>query len=114
MGTKKTSKALFIAAAMAVVVIVAFSVLPIAKYFQPTQPSTASGTLSILLTDPPNLPANVTNVYLSFSSIMIHNTQAGDNKSGWYTVGGSGTIELTSVINLSKVIAVSKVQAGEY
>jgi len=56
----------------------------------------------------------VTNVYLSFSSIKIHNTEANDNSSGWFAIGGAGTIDLTKVINLSKVVAVSKVPEGEY
>jgi hypothetical protein len=113
MKTNNLAKAGFLAAAVAVAAIIAISSIPLSNYTASTSPK-GSGTLSLLIIDPPHLAANVTNVYLSFSSIKIHNTEANDNSSGWFAIGGAGTIDLTKVINLSKVVAVSKVPEGEY
>lgn len=111
MSKNTVAKAAFVAAAIAVAAIIAISSLSLNKNGTQQQ---GSGTLSVLLTDPPHLPANVTNVYMSFSSMKIHNTEAEDNSSGWFTVASSGTVDLTKVINLSKVIAVASVPSGEY
>lgn len=111
MSKNTIGKAAFLAAAIAVAAIIVISSLPLNKNATQNQ---GKGTLSVLLTDPPHLPANVTNVYLSFSSMKIHNTESEDNSSGWFTVASSGTVDLTKVINLTKVIAVASVPSGEY
>lgn len=81
-----------------------------------SQQSTAQqgqGTLSVLLTDPPTVPAGVTKVYLSYSNLAVHSSGAGAN-SGWTTVKASGSIELLGTVNVSKTISSVKISAGTY
>ncbi len=73
----------------------------------------APGTLSIMLTDPPVTPAGVTKVFVSYSNLMVHVSEAG-NKSGWYPVNYHGTIELLSSINISETIGTVTLASGDY
>lgn len=69
-----------------------------------------SGTLVLLLHDPPNAPAGVTHVYVTYSDLGIHiaNSHSG---SGWLDLSQTGTIDLMSVVNFTQTIA--KVVVGE-
>jgi hypothetical protein len=84
---------------------------------QSTQESLSSqstqGSLSIMLTDPPVTPAGVTKVYVSYSNLMVHVSEAG-NDSGWYPVASHGTIELLSSINISQTVGTVKLASGDY
>lgn len=71
------------------------------------------GTLSILLTDPPNAPAGVTKVYVTYSNLQVHVSEAG-NQSGWTQVKQQGTIELMGTVNISQTISSAKVPSGDY
>jgi hypothetical protein len=116
MKTSKVTITGILAAAIAVLLILAIETIPTNLKNQSNQSVSTggAGTFSILLTDPPQLPENVTAVYLSFSSFQIHNTEAKDNNSGWFVAGSSGTINLMKVLNLSKIVSVSKVPEGDY
>jgi len=72
----------------------------------------ASGTLVVLMTDPPEWQG-ATNVYINYSEIMIHRAGAGD-ESGWETVVVSGSIDLASVLNVSRAIGDTSLKAGLY
>jgi len=72
-----------------------------------------TGSLSILLTDPPVIPTGVTDVYVSYSDIMVHVSNAG-NQTGWYPVNSQGTIELLGSVNVSQTLASVSVASGDY
>jgi len=55
----------------------------------------------------------VTAIYISYSDIMVHVSNAG-NQSGWYPVNTKGTIELLGTINVSQTLATVKVASGDY
>jgi DNA-binding transcriptional ArsR family regulator len=63
----------------------------------------ASGSnVGIFLTDPPQVPAGTQSLIVSYSSIEVQVT----NKSGtsWYSINGSGTVNLMSLVNFSKAL----------
>jgi len=72
-----------------------------------------AGTLSITLTDPPHVPPGVTAVYVIFSGLAVHISDAGNN-SGWTTIKSAGGIELIGTTNVSQTISSAKVQSGIY
>lgn len=71
------------------------------------------GTLSILLTDPPNVPQGVTKVYVTYRDLEVHVSQAG-NQSGWTQVQAQGQIELLGTLNVSRTLSSAKVATGVY
>jgi len=72
-----------------------------------------TGTLSIMLTDPPVIPTGVTRVYVSYSDLLVHVSEAG-NQSGWYPVDAQGTIELLGSVNFSQTLGTVTVATGDY
>ncbi len=105
-----------IAAIVATGLIVAVTLIPGTGLFsfrtsESTQ--TGQGTLEILFTDPPTVPENVSAVYIQYSEVQSHIANVG-NETGWYTLGGSGEINLMSLVNVSQTIAASNVPAGKF
>lgn len=75
--------------------------------------SSGQGTLSILLTDPPNVPQGVTAIFVSYRNLGIHVSKAG-NETGWTEVQASGEIELLGTVNISQTISSVKISTGDY
>jgi hypothetical protein len=71
------------------------------------------GTLSVLLTDPPTVPANVTAIYVTYSNVAVHVSDAG-NQTGWTNANATGTIDLMQMVNVSSTIATVNVSTGVY
>ena len=81
-----------------------------------TSSSTYSGPTGILgvsLTDPPIVPPGVSAVYISYSSVQVHVSGAG-NQDGWYTVADSGSVNLMSLLNVSLTLGSAQVQTGVF
>src|SRR5579872_1140864 len=76
-------------------------------YYGPT------GVLGVSLTDPPIVPAGVTDVFISYSSIDVHVADAG-NQDGWYQVADAGSVDLMSLINVSLTLGSAQVQTGVF
>ena len=116
MSTKKNiilsgAAALVVAASiLAVSVLSGFQLLP---NVNTTTSSGAPGTLSVLLTDPPHVPLGVTKVYITYSNLYVHVSEAG-NKSGWTLLKSSGSIELLGTVNVGQTITSVKIARGEY
>jgi len=72
----------------------------------------SSGILSVLLTDPPNVPTGVSAVYVTYSGIAVH--ASGFNDSGWIPFSGQGTIDTLKLINLSRTISTGVVPSFTY
>jgi hypothetical protein len=104
----------FVSAAVAAIVAVALvaAVLYTGFLVFPAREGT-SGTLSVLLTDPPVLPAGATALYMTYSDMQVH-VSDDSNSSGWLNLGASGSINLTSVVNVTETVASSKVQSGSF
>jgi len=97
---------------LAVSIFSGFSLLPNGNT-NTTTSNRAPGTLSVLLTDPPHVPVGVTKVYISYSNLEVHVSDAG-NKSGWTLLKSGGSIELLSTVNVGQTISSVKIAAGEY
>lgn len=72
-----------------------------------------SGTLAVLLTDPPTVPNGTTHVYAAYSGLAVHVSGAANN-SGWHVLNAQGTIDLMSIINVSQTIASANIQSGRF
>ena len=105
--------ALVVAASiLAVSLLTGFSLLPSANTPGPTG-SAAPGTLSVMLTDPPHVPAGVTGVYIRYNDLSVHVSEAG-NRSGWTLLKSAGSIELLGTVNVTQTISSVKVAMGDY
>jgi len=72
----------------------------------------SSGTLSVLLTDPPTVPDGVSAVYVTYSNIEVH--AVGSEGSGWVSVAGHGTVDTMKLVNLSQSISTGVVPTLAY
>jgi Domain of unknown function (DUF4382) len=113
MYAKKTT----LAAAVAVVAAAAIIIAALSYGMPPVPASTTSssgqGSLSVLLTDPPNVPAGVTAVYVNYANLQAHVSDAG-NSSGWTTIQSAGSIELLSTVNVSQTLSSANISSGTY
>jgi hypothetical protein len=73
--------------------------------------SSKMGTVSIYVKD---LPDEWSHVNVTFSEVKIHEASAG-NESGWHTLElQNQTIDLASLVNVSKLLASGNVSVGKY
>ncbi|MDH2901582.1 MAG: DUF4382 domain-containing protein, partial [archaeon] len=75
--------------------------------------TSGSGTMQLSMIDPPNVPSNVVDVYVNYSSIQVHEANAG-NQSGWYNVTSSGTINLMKIVSSSTLLGSANLPSGTY
>ncbi|MGA2874040.1 MAG: DUF4382 domain-containing protein [Nitrososphaerales archaeon] len=108
-----TSAVVAAIAAFALISVTIFSPGMLAQASASTTQSGPSGTLAVLLTDPPTVPVGVTAVYATYNDVQVHVSGAG-NLSGWYDLHSSGKINLMSVINVGQTIASTSVPTGIY
>jgi hypothetical protein len=72
------------------------------------------GTLVVEMKDPPEEWGSASKIYIRYSEIKVHRANAG-NESGWFTaVEGDSWIDLSTVLDSSKVIGSTGLQAGKY
>lgn len=101
MTRKSTMKLSGVAVAVAVLVIA------VALFAQPgmfIQTVSAQSTFAVMLTDPPVVPAGTTQLNLTYTNLAIH-VILEDNTSQWTPVNAAGTVNLFSLVNVSKTIA---------
>lgn len=118
-GKSKTISMIVIGVLLAAGIISGISVLQqrgilpgISSSTQSTH-SSGSGTLVLLLHDPPHVPANVSAVYVTYSNIAIHIADD-SHDSGWIPLNQSGTINLMSVVNFTQTITKVVIGAGTF
>lgn len=103
----------FTALGLALVIILSATLLGFAPVGAGTLKPSSSGSLSIMLTDPPSIPSGVTAVYISYDGLQIH--AAGfPSGSGWVSLDSSGTIEALGLANLTETVTSSNVPSGTY
>ncbi len=71
--------------------------------------------VSLRIKDPPPqaYDSSITSIMVSFTKIEVHAANAG-NDSGWHTVVTNGSINLLTVLNVSKVLGTASIPAGRY
>jgi hypothetical protein len=72
----------------------------------------ASGALSVMLTDPPNIPQGVTAVYITYDYLGLH--PAGFGQGDWVTLPAQGTLETLGLVNISETITNANPPALNY
>jgi len=72
-----------------------------------------TGSLAVLMTDPPTVPAGVTSVIINYSNLAIHVSSAG-NETGWHALNVQGQIDLMSVINSTQTVAEADITSGNF
>ncbi len=112
MSSRKTVSMSGVAAAVLAIALIAGSSAFGVNIFS-TGPVAQAGTLGVQVTDPPSLPPNVTAVYINYSDLQVHVAVAGSD-SGWYTVSGSGELNLTQLVNVSMTVGSAPVSSGVY
>jgi uncharacterized protein DUF4382 len=75
----------------------------------------APSNAQISIRDPPqqSYDPSIQAIYVTFTSIEVHVANAG-NDSGWHTVTTGATVNLFTVLNVSKVLGKASVPAGKY
>jgi len=75
----------------------------------------APSNVQLSIRDPPQLPydSSITAISVTFTSIEIHTANAG-NASGWHTITAGATVNLFTVLNVSKVLGSASLPAGKY
>jgi len=71
-----------------------------------------SGALSVMLTDPPNIPQGVTAVYITYDYVGLH--AAGFGQGDWVTLDAQGTLETLGLANISETITNANIPAVNY
>jgi Domain of unknown function (DUF4382) len=80
------------------------------------------GTLTLTITDPAQAPPgnsqqydpSITHIYVAVSGFQVHVAGQGD-ASGWNSIPiSTQTIDMMSVLNVSKVLGTTKFSAGKY
>src|SRR5437016_14619992 len=120
MSTKKNvilsgAAALVVAASiLAVAIFSGVSLLPNANTTTNTTTSSkAPGTLSVLLTDPPHVPLGVTKVYIAYTNLAVHVSEAGTQRGGTL-LQSDGSIELLGTVHVSQTIPSVNIAADQY
>jgi hypothetical protein len=105
----------------AAVAIAALVILSSTFYLNPQmgQQSSGSAKLIIQLTDPPEVPKGTSSLNLTYSSITLLAAEPATTTGVQVTtksvaVGGSGTVDLLKLQNISKTIASASLPAGSY
>ena len=87
--------------AVAIITISLFANLP---NIAPVVPNAEGATFAVLLTDPPTVPAGTTQLNLTYADVLLHVIYPNGTEE-WLPVGASGTVNLFSLINMTKTIA---------
>lgn len=70
--------------------------------------SQGQGEFSVLLTDPPRVPAGVTAVYVYYNDLAVH------GPGGWTTMKAAGDIEVLGTVNFGETLASANLPSGQY
>ncbi len=73
--------------------------------------TSASASFSVMLTDPPTVPAGTTILELTYSDVSLHVTYPNGTVS-WLALNASGTVNLFSLVTMSKTIASTTIDIG--
>ncbi|MGC8586980.1 MAG: hypothetical protein ACP5K9_01670 [Candidatus Micrarchaeia archaeon] len=86
------------------IVILIAAIISIVIFVPAKAPVTSPplATLAVQLTDPAQVPYGTEALNVNYSSVQVHYIYG--NSSGWVNAGGSGSVNLLSLVNLSKTI----------
>jgi hypothetical protein len=93
--------------AIAIIVVSLFattSLNPNSTGPQNNNPQTGTASFTVMLTDPPTVPAGTTILNLTYSDVSLHVTYP-NSTTAWIPLGASGTVNLFSLVNMSQTLA---------
>jgi len=91
------------------IIVLIVAVLAVGLLLTSQMPVVAgSQQVPIVLTDPQQVPPGTSSLIISYSSVQAHLSNAG-NSSGWINASGSGSIDLTVLINVSQIIGIASI-----
>ena len=93
-----------LAAVIAAIAIITVSLFANSTNTTPVVPTAEGATFAVLLTDPPTVPAGTTQLNLTYTDILLHVIYP-NGSDEWLPVGASGTVNLFSLVNMTKTIA---------
>ncbi|MEM0200972.1 MAG: ArsR family transcriptional regulator [Candidatus Micrarchaeaceae archaeon] len=76
-----------------------------------TSPNVNPYSLTIQLTDPPQVPINTKSLILNYSSISVK-TLSPNNTQTWINITNPGSVDLMSLINTSEILGDIKIKSG--
>jgi len=82
-----------------------------------TASQSQTGTLAVLLTDPPTLPSGATALYINYDKVQVHSTSNAtgiSSSSAWIDLSASGALDLTGLVNVTQTIASANVPVGSF
>ena len=93
-----------LAAVIAAIAIITVSLFANSTNTTPVVPTAEGATFAVLLTDPPTVPAGTTQLNLTYTDVLLHVIYP-NGTDEWLPVGASGTVNLFSLVNMTKTIA---------
>lgn len=98
------------AAVITAIVIIAVSLLANPSMLPRPNPNStyAAASFTVMLTDPPTVPAGTTVLNLTYSDILLHVTYP-NGTATWLPVNASGTVNLFSLVNMSQTLATTTI-----
>ncbi len=95
------------AAVVAAIAVIVFSLFAQPLTLTPN-PTPLGSSFLVMLTDPPTVPAGTTILNLTYSDVAIH-VDYMNGTTEWVPLSASGTVNLFSLINMSKTIAATTI-----
>jgi hypothetical protein len=92
------------AAVVAALTIIAVSLLANPLMLLSPSPTYATASFTVMLTDPPTVPAGTTLLNLTYSDVALHVAYP-NGTVAWLPVTASGTVNLFALINMSQTLA---------
>jgi hypothetical protein len=106
-----STKTIALSAGIAVIIAVSLiAVVSLAPGFLANHGSTMSGqsgTLSVMMTDPPTVPTGTSDVYMTYNKMGVHIARDGNQSQYWDVLSNSGTIDLMKEINVSQTLGIN-------
>jgi hypothetical protein len=100
--------------ALAAFLIISVLVVSSAPYFNWIPMVSATGTVRLLITDPPKYSDNVTSITITFSQIALNRVDSEGNETWVVLTNTPRTIDLMKVINVTESLGNFEVPVGNY
>lgn len=95
-------------------VLVAVAIIVVSLLANPSMLRSSTFTaasFTVMLTDPPTVPAGTTMLNMAYSDVLLHVTYP-DGTVEWLPVSASGTVNLFSLINMTQTLATTTLPVG--
>jgi hypothetical protein len=102
-----------IASIIVVVVVILGAGYLFTIYYAPGNPSN-SGTIRLLMTDPPHYSNNITSINITFTEIALNQVNSTGNDAWIVLTNSTTTIDLLQIVNVTQSLGSFSVPVGNY